>query len=194
MKIVLASASERRQALLRKMGYRFEVRPAEVCEDYPDGLPAEQVAELLAKRKAQAIAEQVSSAIVIGADTLVALGDEIIGKPRDREDARRILRRLRNTAQRVITGLCVIDTATGRTLTAHETSIVRTAFVPDKAIDRYVESGLGDDKAGAYAVQETNDPFVDRVVGSFTNVVGLPTELLGQLLKKFGVRPESCSD
>ena len=188
-RLILASASERRQALLRRMGYAFEVVPPNVDESVPPGLPPERVAERLAERKAAAVAAGLSGALVIGADTIVALGDEIIGKPRDRADARRILRRLRGTAQRVITGVCLLDTATGRRLVAHETSLVKAAPVSDDEIDRYVASGLGDDKAGAYAVQEADDPFVQSIDGSFDNVVGLPTELLARLLSELGCRP-----
>jgi len=192
MRLVLASASERRRALLRRMGYAFETIPAGVDETVPPGSSAEHAAEAIAERKASAVATRVSNAVVIGADTLVAFRGEIIGKPRDRAHAVCILRRMRGTSQKVITGLCLIDTTAGRRTVAHETSLVTMARVSDEQIERYIASGLGDDKAGAYAVQEECDPFVESVQGSFDNVVGLPTELLERLLSRWGMGPNGA--
>jgi len=196
-RIVLASASERRKTLLARMGLTFDVMPADVDETIPDCMPPEQVAESLARLKAETIAEMLHNrkpsgdsrpTLIIGADTVVAFEHEVIGKPEDRAHAVRILRRLRNTSQRVITGVCLINSLTGKTTVDHETSIVTMADLSDEQIDNYVASGRADDKAGAYAVQEDCDPHVLSIEGSFDNVVGLPTELLDRLIKNSGVR------
>jgi len=183
-RLVLASASPRRSALLREAGYRFRVEAAEVDESPPKDLSPADAATAVALRKALAAAGRVPGAVVIAADTIVvAPGGVILGKPADAEDARRMLSRLSGSTHSVITGVAVIDTATG----ARETRAVETEIVfgrmSERDIDRYVESGEAMGKAGAYAIQERADRFVREVRGSFTNVVGLPMEALGEMLE-----------
>jgi septum formation protein len=184
--IILASASPRRSQLLRRMGVTFTVIPAEVDETLRPGAAPADEALRLAVAKAEAVAAEVGPAVVIAADTLCAAGGEILGKPRDRAHARRMLRRLSGTRHFVITGLCVLDTATGPRVAEAVTTAVTMRPMTDEQIAAYVASGEADGKAGAYAIQETGDRYVERLEGSFDNVVGLPTERLGEILAAWG--------
>jgi septum formation protein len=123
---------------------------------------------------------------VLGADTEVAVGDTVLGKPRDREHAREMLRSLSGTTHRVLTGVCLLDARSGARLEGVARTRVTMRALADAEIGAYVDSGEGDDKAGAYAIQETGDRFVTRVDGSWSNVVGLPMELLRGLLEQAG--------
>jgi septum formation protein len=182
-RLVLASTSPRRRECLLQMGLAFRTVDPAVDESAPLRRTPEETAVALAQRKAEAVGERLADGeIVIGADTLVALDDEIIGKPRDREDARRILARLAGRSHRVITGLAVWDRATNRRVSAFETTEVRFAPLSDEEIDAYVASGEADDKAGAYAIQGEGGRFVRSLSGSYENVVGLPVQLLRFIL------------
>ena len=189
MRLVLASRSERRIALLGQMGYRFDVIPADIDEALPAGLDAHAVSRRLALRKARAAAAELPGGIVIGADTVVASGEQILGKPADQADACRILRRLSGSRHAVITGLCLLDAADGRQQVDSEETIITMAHLTDEQIRRYVASGLGAGKAGAYAYQQENDPYVTSFEGSITNILGLPTELLARMLASWGIEP-----
>jgi len=182
--LILASASPRRRELLRKLGRPFRVVAPEVDETPPPGLSPRETAEALARRKARSVARRVRHGWVLGADTLVAVRGEIMGKPRDRDDAIRILQRLSRERHEVITGICLIDAASGRELTASEATAVAMRPMTREEIERYASSGEGMDKAGAYAIQESGDRFVEHIEGSLTNVVGLPVELVRNLLDR----------
>ena len=187
MKIILASASPRRSDLLAKMGYEFEVIPADIDETvYPGADPAGEAVRL-AVAKAEEVAGHGSPAVVIGADTLCALEGDILGKPRDREHAAEMLGRLSGTRHHTITGICVLDTASGRRVAEAVSTAVTMRPMTDEQIREYVDSGEADGKAGAYAIQETADRYVVEIEGSFDNVVGLPTERLAEILAEFGM-------
>lgn len=181
-RIILASASPRRRELLTRLGEPFEVMAPDVHEDVDPHTSPERAAEILAERKAVAVANLLREGIVIGADTLVALDAERIGKPVDREDAICILRRLSGRRQRVITGVCVLDVASGRKAVGSETTWVTMRPMTETEIEEYVDSGEAMGKAGAYAIQETGDRYVENVEGDFDNVVGLPLGLVRRLL------------
>ena len=151
------------------------------------GLSARRTAERNAVLKAQAAARKCDG-FIIAADTIVATRFGIVGKPRSIRDAVRILSRLSGTRHRVITGLCLLDTATGRTKIASEVTYVKMRKMTPEEIQAYVDSGEALSKAGAYAIQETGDRYVEKVEGSLTNVVGLPVELLTKMLRQFGVK------
>ena len=187
--LILASTSPRRRRLLKQLGRPVRVMPPSADESVPPGQPPEQVAEHLAVRKAESVATNLRSGIVIGADTLVALGDTIIGKPRNRAHAREILQRLSHAPHFVITGLCLVDVETAERRVASERTRVIMRPMTSGEIDAYVEKDEAMGKAGAYAIQETGDRFVERIEGSLSNVVGLPLELLRRLLGEM----ESCS-
>lgn len=182
--LILASASPRRRELLAATGRAFRVVPSDADETVPDGMPPGQAAEHLARLKASAVAAKLTRGIVIAADTIVTSGSDIIGKPADRADAIRILEKLNRRPHTVITGLCLIDARTGRRLSACDRTVVHMRHMERAEIEAYVDSGEAMGKAGAYAIQETGDRFVERIEGSFSNVVGLPMEVLERLLNQ----------
>jgi len=183
--IILASASPRRKALMEDAGYLFKVIAADADETLPGGVPPQEAAIEVARRKALAVAHHAANAIVIGADTIVVTpAGEILGKPIDAAHAREMLAGLSDTTHRVITGVWVTDTRSGRqTGRAVVTQVVFGRMSPAQ-IDEYVDSGEALGKAGAYAIQETGDRFVREVRGSFSNVVGLPMEALAEMLEE----------
>jgi len=180
--LVLASASPRRRDLLAAMGYQFRVVPPVVDEAVDPSLPAERQAEVLAERKAEVVARVVGQALVLGADTLVACQGRVLGKARDEAQAREFLRLLTSNRHAVITGLCVMDTTTGEQRVAHATTWIEMRPMTEAEIDAYIASGAWRGKAGAYAIQEGGDEFIVRMEGSESNVVGLPVELVAELV------------
>ncbi|HUU09913.1 MAG TPA: Maf family protein [Phycisphaerae bacterium] len=195
--LVLASNSPRRRDLLRQAGYRFDVRPPPAGESAvrPRAAPGPYVESLAYLKAATAIeAHGLTGGLVLGADTAVELDGVIIGKPADEADARRILGRLSGSRHRVLTGLALVDLDTGRRLLAHEATGVRMRAMTPEEIDAYVASGEALGKAGAYAIQETGDRYVEQVDGSFTNVVGLPMRLLERMIKAAGYDPKAFRD
>ena len=181
-RIILASRSPRRQALLKQIGLRFEVMESGVDEDLKDSLPPARHVELLSLRKAEAIAGGLKEALVIGADTIVVHGDTILGKPADAADARRMLMRLSGDEHTVYTGFTILDMPSQRTITDHEITTVRFRSLSEAEINEYVASGSPMDKAGAYGIQDDYGAvFVERIDGCFYNVVGFP-------LTKFYIR------
>ena len=185
--IILASTSPRRHDLLSKMGVTFNTAVPDADETIDKEASPKELAAELARRKALSVCGQYENAIIIGADTLVFSADgQIIGKPADAEDAKRILHNLSGTTHSVITGVCVIDTSTGRELLNADETQVTMKKMTDAEIDDYVASGEALGKAGAYAIQETGDAYVKKTEGSFNNVVGLPTEMLKKMLTELG--------
>lgn len=188
-RLVLASASPRRQSLLREAGYEFIVHPAEVNEDdYPASLLPAELAQFLAMAKASAVADRSPDDLVLGADTVVAFGDRSLGKPRDAEDARRMLRLLSGTTQIVITGVALMCRRIDFRQTRVVMSAVRMRRLMPEEIDAYVQGGQWEGKAGGYGIQD-NDPFVTRMSGSHTNIVGLPMEAVQEMLEAVGIVP-----
>jgi len=179
--LILASASERRRTILGEAGYAFGVREPGDAEDAITSAPTP---EALALEKARAKAEKIAlelhgkPSLVLGADTIVVAGKDVLGKPLDRADALRILARLSGTRHCVITGLA-LRLAPGNFAPAlfAETTWVTFRTLKPAEIEAYVASGEADGKAGAYAIQERGDRFVERLEGSYTNVVGFPLEL-----------------
>jgi len=184
---ILASRSPRRHDLLRRAQYRFRVVPPAISEPAAraEQVNALELAEALAYFKARSVQKDHPDAIVLGADTVVARGGHIFGKAEDETEARRFLAELSGTEHQVITALAMLlpggDGGAPRRLLAAETTHVFMRELSDDEIGRYVASGEWRDKAGAYAVQETGDAFIDHIDGSYSNVVGLPMELLERL-------------
>ncbi len=160
--------------------------PSEI-EETLWGEPTPEAVAGLALRKARAVAVRAEGAVVLAADTLVVLDGVAFGKPAGPEEARAMLRRLCGREHEVITGVAVVDTRTGREATRAVVSRVRLAASPDATLDSYVASGAPLDKAGAYAIQDLGGALVERLAGSYTNVVGLPVEETRRLLAEFGV-------
>lgn len=179
-KIILASSSPRRRQLMAEAGIPFEIDVSDV-EESADGLPEEMVAAL-AERKARAVAERREEGVVVGADTLVALDGHALGKPKDDEEARLMLRSLSGRTHDVFTGVCVIDAKTGKTQTTTVRSGVTFRRLSEAEIEDYIAMGEHRDKAGAYAIQGMGGRFVAGFEGSKTNIIGLPMERLAELL------------
>src|SRR5215208_1356830 len=176
-RLVLASASPRRQQLLREAGYEFAVFPADIDEDsYPTLLPIE-LARHLSFEKAKAVAARFPQDVVLAADTIVAFGDRAMSKPDDAEDARRMLTLLSWTTHIVITGVTAMHKESDVRQTRVAMSAVRMRRLTVAEIDGYIASGLWEGKAGGYGIQD-QDPFVTRISGSQTNIVGLPMEVV----------------
>jgi septum formation protein len=189
--LVLASASPRRRELLLKAGYPFEVHPADVDEDdYPANILPSDLAVALAKRKAEEMAARFPDRVVLAADTVVAFGDRILGKPNDAEHARRMLRLLAGTTHIVITGVAVVHRIANFERAARAMSAVQMRPMLEREIDAYVQTGEWRGKAGGYGIQD-RDPFVRKVSGDYTNIVGLPMKLTSRLLAEAGVSPSA---
>jgi septum formation protein len=186
--LVLASASPRRRELLARLGLAFEVAPADVDETHLANEAPRDYAARLAEAKARAAGARAGAARIIGADTIVVLDGQVLGKPADARQASDYLRRLRGRAHVVVTAVAVLDTATGRIERGvDETTVWMRAFT-DAEMDTYIASGDPLDKAGAYALQHADFHPVRQIAGSETNVIGLPLELLSALLARSGER------
>jgi septum formation protein len=186
-RLVLASASPRRRELLAELGVPFLVDPADVDETPRAGDAAEEVARDLARRKALAVAARTDLP-VLAADTLVVAADGgLLGKPAGAADARAMLRRLSGTTHQVLTGVCLVAARGGAIRDALGVTGVTMRPLADAEIEAYASSGEPYGKAGGYAIQERGDRFVTRVDGSWSNVVGLPMELVRDLLRDAGV-------
>jgi septum formation protein len=183
--LVLASASPRRQELLRNAGIAFEVQPAHIVEDPLPGENAKHCAERLAREKALAIAIQRPHDVVLGADTVVTIDNQLLGKPTDAADAARMLRLLSGRKHQVITGVCLAFA--GRISLASETTQVALNQLTEKEISDYVASGEPMDKAGAYAIQGIASRWIPRIEGDYFNVVGLPVALVFSMLREANV-------
>lgn len=183
--VVLASASPRRAQLLEQIGVDFEVRAADIDESSNRSETAEALAERLAATKADAVARHFPGAVVIGSDTVVALDDDIFGKPRDRDDAARMLARLSGCTHRVCSGVVVVDGE--RRASRLSTSQVTMATIDAAAIAAYWASGEPRGKAGSYAIQGRGAVFVAHLEGSYSGVMGLPLFETAALLAAFGV-------
>ena len=191
LEILLASASERRQKLLKEAGYNFEILAPGVDETVDPRMSPRKNAMRIARLKARAAAERSDADIVIAADTLTALGREIIGKPADAEEAKSILRKSSGRHSSVVTAVCIIDRRRNRTICKADEAIVKMRKLTDTEIDAYVASGEAMDKAGAYAIREKDDPFVKSVAGDIDTVVGFPRKMFEHMLYRllFGVIP-----
>lgn len=186
--MVLASASPRRRQLLQLLGLDFQVIPSAVERDKKilPVSPGERAMELAAG-KAEDVAAVKPDALVIAADTLVAAGGRLLGKPRDEEEAREMLTFLSGRRQEVYTGVALYCAAENRKLVDCESTIVQFRTLSGREIEAYVRSGEPMDKAGAYGIQGLGAVLVERIEGCFYNVVGLPLTRLALMLKGFGL-------
>ena len=184
--LILASASPRRQELLRNAAIRFEVQPADIDETPLAGESPHDCAERLAREKAITVSRKRPQDQVLGADTIVVIDKTILGKPRDAADAARMLRLLSGRTHEVITGVCIADPIAGDTEQASETTRVTMRELSDDEIRDYVATGEPMDKAGAYAIQGIASRWIPHIEGDYSNVVGLPVALIYGMLKKRG--------
>ena len=193
-KLVLASSSPRRRELLSGLSLDFEIQPSDLDESSDIKDPVELVA-FLALAKAKDVAAKISESetdaeriLVLGADTVVALGSEIMGKPQSREEAYDMLMRLSGTEHKVFTGVAIVELPSGRQSSKVQSTSVFFRKLKTEEAWFYASSDEPMDKAGAYALQGTASAFIDRVEGCYTNVIGLPVSDTVQLLREFGVK------
>ena len=184
-KIILASASPRRKELLQKAGVVFTIFASHIKETTTKKMPHAIVKDL-ATQKAKAVAKKYKDAIVIGADTIVVYNNKIIGKPKNNKDAIKILSTLSGTWHSVYTGVALIDTKSGILKCFYDSSCVKIRKLSREEIIKV--SGKHLDKAGAYAVQEVEDAFVEKIIGDYNNVVGLPVNKLIKAFKYFKIK------
>jgi septum formation protein len=181
-KLLLASSSPRRAEILRAVGWPFETLATNIDETLAHGESAETAVERLGLQKAEAAARERPTVLVLGADTVVVVDSEILGKPQDEAEARRMLRLLRGRWHDVLTGVALVRTeGNSCRVVAHERTQVRFGQMSDAEIDWYVESGEPMDKAGAYAIQGRAALFIEEVRGDYWNIVGLPIRLVYKL-------------
>jgi septum formation protein len=174
-RIILASRSPRRASLLKQIGLQFEIVPPEVDERFDVKSSPEEHVMALSMKKAESVATNIDDGIVIGADTVVMLCNEILGKPVDAIDAKRMLERLSGRVHRVYTAFTIIDKPSGRAISDCEATDVEFRDLGKEEIDKYVASGAPLDKAGAYGIQDDYGAvFVKRICGCFYTVVGFP--------------------
>jgi septum formation protein len=180
--LILASASSRRKQLLAEAGYKFEVVVSQIDESvFPTtGISSVEYAKQLALAKANDVAEKYPRSIIIGADTVVDFEGQIIGKARDAKHAEEITRMLFSKPHKVITGLALICKSRNLKIVEAETTVVYPRKLTDAQIAGHIESGVWQNKAGAYSIRD-NDPFVDHIDGSLTNVMGMPMELFKKI-------------
>jgi len=182
--LVLASGSPRRSEILRAVGWPFEASPADVDETLREGESPVAYVERLARAKAETVARSRLFGLVLGADTTVVVDGQVVGKPTDEEDARRMLRLLSERWHEVLTGVALVRAESGRVLVAHERTRVRFAATSEEEIDWHVRTGDVLDKAGAYAVQGRAALFIRGIEGDYWNVVGLPVRLVYELARR----------
>jgi septum formation protein len=189
--LILASASPRRQELLRNAGISFEVLPADIVEEPLPLEGARQCAERLAREKALVVARQRPNDCVLGADTVVTIDNEILGKPTDAADAKRMLRMLSGRCHQVVTGICLIvgGKPGGDPVVASETTLVTMIEISDGEIADYIATGEPTDKAGAYAIQGVASRWISRIEGDYPNVVGLPVAMVFRMLRQHRKEP-----
>jgi septum formation protein len=195
--LILASASPRRQELLRNAGISFTVQPADIGETPLAGESPRGCAERLAREKALAVFQRESQSYVLGADTIVVVDDVMLGKPRDAEDAARMLRLLSGRTHEVITGVCLVGpvassrapvaSIAGNHTTASQRTLVTMCEISEGEIRDYVATRDPMDKAGGYGIQGIASRWIPQIEGDYGNVMGLPVALVYQMLRERGV-------
>ena len=189
IKIILASNSPRRKKILTDLGLEFEVIPSNYEEKLETDTFSYDLIEDLATQKALDVVRRVgNNEIVLGADTVVVLHNKILGKPKDKEDAFRMLRELSGQTHMVVTSLCGINTKLNRAALLSTTSYVRFKDLSDEVINHYIDKFNPLDKAGSYGIQELPDGILDKYEGSFDNIVGLAPEAVSAVLEQLNYK------
>jgi len=186
-KIILASQSPRRKQLLEQVGLKFEIDSSNYEEDMTLKMDPKKLVEHLSLGKAMDVAERHDDAIIISADTIVALDGEVFGKPKTAEGAKQMLRKFSGKAHVVLTGFTIIDTGTNKQISKSVETKVYFKNLSEKEIDAYVATGEPLDKGGGYAIQGLAALFVEKIEGDYFNIVGLPILPLSKELKNFSV-------
>ena len=183
---IVASASPRRKEILSMGGFGFRIIPSDCDETIKEKLSPEETVKVLAERKALSVLEKNTESVVLGCDTVVALGDEILGKPADREDAFKMIKALSGKTHRVCTGVCIADK--DKTNTFVSVAEVEFYELGDETAESYVATGECDDKAGAYGIQGLGGTLVKSIKGDYYAIVGLPYAETVRALSEFGIR------
>lgn len=184
-RLILASNSPRRIALLKSLGYQFDIMPHRIEEHgYGNDLPT-MLVQRLAFLKASDVAKRVDNAIIVSADTIVLHNKNIFGKPKDTHNARRILSILSDSEHDVVSGVCVIEVPSKKKLLRTAQTHIKMKRITEEEIEMYIRSGEPMDKAGAYAIQGMGRKFIEKIDGSYSNAVGLPLEILQEMLSNF---------
>jgi len=187
-KIILASASPRRKQLLKSLNIDFEVIPSQIEENIDEENFSFELIEKLALEKAQDVAVKIDvPAVVIGSDTVVVINEHILGKPKDKDEACRMLKLLSGRAHKVISAIAIVDTITQKIITDHVVSEVTFKNLTDSEIYSYIETGEPMDKAGAYAIQGLGSKFISSISGCYNNIVGISLSKLVEMLKEFRI-------
>lgn len=184
-KFIVASASPRRREILSNAGYTFEIIPSDADENITEVLSAQETVCELSRRKALAVLNENKDAVVFGCDTVVALENVILGKPKDDADAKRMLRMLSGKTHIVSTGVCVADKESTKVFS--NTTEVEFYPLSDETIESYVATGECSDKAGAYGIQGYGSVLVKKIKGDYFSVMGLPVSQTARALKEFGI-------
>ena len=188
MKIVLASKSPRRQKMLKELGIKYSLWLGNTDENVNKEYKPHTLVKLLAKRKAMEAYKSIKKddTLIISADTVVALNDKILGKPKDYEDAKTMLKSMSGTNHAVYSGIAAVYN--GKVVSAYQKTQIKFRDITDKEIDRYLSTGEYKDKAGSYGIQEKGSYFVEKITGDLNNVVGLPVLLLrNTILNEFNI-------
>lgn len=189
-RIILASQSPRRRELLENIGLEFEVKVDNSPEIVDETMEIEEIVKCLSAKKAENVSKTLDNedCVVIAADTVVAFEDRILGKPKDEEDAKNMLKILSGNVHFVYTGISVLDNKTGKCISDFEKTKVRFREITDSEINSYIKSGEPMDKAGSYGIQGLGSVFVEKICGDYFNIVGLPiSKLCGILKNEFGI-------
>jgi len=186
-KIVLASASPRRKELLEKTGLRFDVDPVETDENMESGKNPHEIVRKISLQKALSVSGRHKDTVIIAADTIGFLNGQIIGKPHNSDEAKKILQLLSGKSHTVITGFTIIDSANNKTVSRSVETKVFIKKLSQQEIDAYLSTGEPLDKAGAYGIQGLGSVIVEKIEGDYYNVVGLPLNALSEALKAFGI-------
>lgn len=184
-RLILASNSPRRMVLLKSLGYHFDIVPHHIVECIHNNVLPTELVQNIAFLKASDVARRVCNAIIISSDTIVVHKKSILGKPKDINDAKRTLSLLSDSEHDVISGVCVMELPSRKKMLRMEQTHIKMRTIKDEEIDRYILTGEPMDKAGAYAIQGEGRKFIEKIDGSFSNVVGLPLELLQEMLNQF---------
>jgi septum formation protein len=186
---ILASESPRRIALLRSAGFDFQIESPDIEESHSEYFAPAELALFNAYQKATAVANRNPEAVVLAADTIVVLGSQVFGKPSHLNDARRMLAHLVGKSHDVITGIALMDANRSQLISCAVRTQIKFRALSDSEIEAYLKIAQPLDKAGAYAAQDSPDLIIEEVTGSFSNVVGLPMEVVGPLLASSGIHP-----
>lgn len=184
-KLVLASGSPRREEILKQLKLKFTIIRPKIDENNFNGDTPEDLVKILAEKKARSVIDIAENALIIAADTIVVLDGDILNKPADAEEAKKMLQRLSDREHQVITSLAVLDSDSGEIMVECNITDVKMLELTNDDIDKYLSTGEAIDKAGAYAIQGFGALFVESINGSYYSVVGLPIHQLAKLLKKF---------